>query len=291
MSWRTRLAELKLLVQPPDSPYGAPVDWVAFERENGFLPPPDYRALLDRYGAGTLQAGLDGLVLLQPMHPMRSFLDGNRWIRDNLRGLQRLDPTGVPPWPIYPEPGGFLPFAVDESSWTVGWLTQGAPEDWTTCIDGGRDGWWDELPVGAAELVMRWARGDLGIPDVERAAPGGTFLPYTQDEYWSGFTATANVEFGRSPGSATLPQRDHEWVKEMVAPAHLQSFGASGDARIPLHGKVGVAYRPEDEPQVIAALQALATDLGTSIVAATSLDGSPIWPDVVAIDSGPDPAR
>ena len=289
MSWQTQLAELRLLIQPPASPYGAPVDWAAFERENAFLPPTDYRALLDRYGAGVVHAGLDGLVLLQPMHPMRSFLEGNQWIRDNLRGLQRVDPTGVPPWPIYPDAGGFLPFAVDETSWTVGWLTHGTPDEWTTCIDGGRDGWWDELPIGAAELVMRWARGDLGIPHVDRATPGGTFLPYEHDEYWSGFTATANVEFGRSPGSATLPQRDHEWVKAMVAPAHLQSFGASGDAETPMHGKVGVGYRPQDEAAVIAALQAFAIELGTSIVAATELDGSPIWTDVVAIDPGPDP--
>jgi hypothetical protein len=284
VSWESHLAELKLLVQPPAAPYGAPIDWSAFERENAFLPPADYRALLDGYGAGTLEAGVGGLVLLQPMHPKRSFLDGNRWRRDNLRGLQRLDPTGVPQWPIYPEVGGFLPFAVDESSWTLGWLTEGAPDDWTVAIDAGRDGWWDELPIGAVELVMRWARGDLGIPDVDRTGPGGTFLPYVQDEHWSGFTATANVEFGRNPGSATLAQRDTEWVRSMVAPAHLRSFGASGDAHAPVHGNVSVGYRPEDEAAVVAALQALATELGTTVVAATSLDGSPIWPELTAGD-------
>jgi len=282
VSWLTQLAELRLLVQPPVAPYGAPIDWAAFERENAFLPPADYRALLDRYGPGTVNAGVGGLVLLQPMHPKRSFLDGNRWLRDVLRGLQRQGPSGVPPWPIYPDPGGYLPFAVDESSWSLGWLAAGAPDDWTVAIDGGRDGWWTELPIGAVELVMRWARGDLGTPEVARAAPGGTFLPYAQDEYWSDFTATANVELGRSPGSATLPQRDHEWVKAMVAPAHLQSFGASGDAKTPVHGNVGVGYRPEDEAAVIAALQALATELGTSIVEATALDGSPIWPEVTS---------
>jgi hypothetical protein len=291
MSWRARLAELRLLVQPPASPFGAPVDWTAFERENDFVPPPDYRALLDRYGAGAVEAGVGRLVLLQPMHPQRSFLDGNRWLRDNLRGLQRLDPTGVPQWPIYPEAGGFLPFAVDDTSWTVGWLTQGAPEDWTTCIDGGRDGWWDELPVGAAELILRWARGDLGLSDVDRAAPGGTFSPYERDEHWSDFTATANVQLGPSPGSAGLARRDIEWVRARVTPAHLQSFGASGDAAIPVHGNLSVSYRPEDEGLVIAALQALANELGTAIVAATALDGSPIWPDVVGIEPGADPAR
>jgi hypothetical protein len=284
VSWQTRIAELKLLVQPPATPYGAPVDWAAFERENAFLPPADYRALLDRYGAGTFDAGVGGLVLLQPMHPDRSFLDGNRWLRDNLRGMQRQFSTGIPPWPIYPEPGGFLPFAADESSWTIGWLTQGAVEDWTTCIDGGRDGWWDELPIGAVELVMRWARGDLGSRHVDRAAPGGTFRPYTQDEHWSGFSAFSNVVFGRSPGSATLAQRDSEWVKAMVAPAHLRSFGTSGDARTPVHGELSVGYRPEDEAAVVAAVQALATELGTSIVAATALDGSPIWQEATSGD-------
>ena len=285
MTLRSRLAELELLVRPPSTPFGAPVDWAVFERENEFLPPLDYRALVDRYGAGVFQAGVGGLVLLQPIHPDRSFLTGNRWMRDLLRGFQREGFSWLPPWPIYPDPGGFLPFAVDESSWTIGWLCAGPPDDWTVAIDGGRDGWWDELAIGALEFVVRWARGDLGTPNVARANPGGTFLPYEQNEYWSTFTETANIEFGRSPGSAALPQRDMEWVRTMIAPGHLQSFGAFGDAETPVHGKVSVAYRPEDEALVVAALQAFAAELGTTMVAATALDGSPIWPNV--IEGGP----
>jgi hypothetical protein len=123
---------------------------------------------------------------------------------------------------------------------------------------------------------------------VDRAAPGGTFIPYEHDEYWSAFTATANVTFGPSPGSASLPQRDLEWVRARIAPAKLRAFGASGDAQTPLHGELSVGYRPEDEALVVAALRALATELGASIVAATALDGSPIWPDVTTIDPGAD---
>ena len=294
MSWRSRLAELRLLVQPPAAPFGAPVDWASFESENGFVPPTDYRALLDRYGAGQFEAGVGRLVLLQPRHPKRSFLAGNKWIRDNLRGLQRRFPEMEPPWPIYPDHGGFLPFAADDTSWTIGWLTQGGADEWTTCIDGGRDGWWNEIPVGAAELVLRWCRGDLGIPEVDRANPGGSFLSHEQDEYWSPSTETARVVFGPSRASASLASRDIEWVRARLAPAKIQSFGSSGDANNPLHAEISVGYRPQDDAAVLAAVQRFAAELGTKVVAAYALDESPIWPDLANDDPemrAPTPGR
>ena len=282
MSWQDHLADLARLVPPPDSPFRAPADWATFESENGFRPPADYRALLDTYGAGTFDAPLGGLTITQPIHPQRTFLEGNRWARDNLRGLQRRFPTLEPPWPVYPEPGGFLPFASDDTSWTVGWLTHGSADAWTVAIDGGRDGWWTELPYGAAELAARWAEGDLGDPHVERAAPGGTFLAAVRDAYWSPATESARVVFGASSDSASLSERPSEWVKERVSPAKLRSFGASGDADTPLHAELTLGYRPEDESLVIAAMQALATELGTRVVAAYALDESPIWEELTA---------
>jgi hypothetical protein len=283
MSWQARLGELTRLVPPPATPFRAPVDWAKFESENAFLPPADYRTLLNLYGAGTLEAPLGRLSLLQPLHPNRSFLEGNRWMRDSLRGLQRRFPTLEPPWPVYPEPGGFLPFAADDTSWAFGWLTGGAQDDWTTAIDGGRDGWWVQLPFGVVELAARWAEGDLGIPEVQRAVPGGRFLAATADEHWTPVTESARVVFGASLGSASLPTRPSDWVKARVAPAKLQSFGASGDANTPVHAELSVGYRPDDEALVIAAIRALAAELGTRVVGAYALDESPIWEELTGI--------
>ena len=283
MSWLERLAELTRLVPPSDTPFGAPVDWAKFESENGFLPPADYRALLDTYGPGTLEPPLGGLSLLQPLHPDRSFLDGNRWMRENLLGLQRRFPESTPPWPVYPAPGGFLPFAVDDTSWTFGWMTDGFADDWTTAIDGGRDGWWAELPFGVVKLVARWSAGDLGIREVERAAPGGRFVATTADQRWTPLTESARVVFGASPDSASLPARPIDWVRARVAPAKLHSFGASGDADTPVHAELSVGYRPDDEPLVIAAIRALASELGTRVVGAYALDESPIWEELTGI--------
>ena len=284
MSWQDHLADLARLVPPPDSPFRAPADWATFESENGFRPPADYRALLDAYGAGTFDAPLGGLTIAQPVHPQRTFLEGNRWARDNLRGLQRRFPTLEPPWPVYPEPGGFLPFASDDTSWTVGWLTHGSADAWTVAIDGGRDGWWTELPYGAAELAARWA-GEKDVLDRVKEITrriDELRMEAERAERNAELQRVAEIRFGASSDSASLSERPSEWVKERVSPAKLRSFGASGDADTPLHAELTLGYRPEDESLVIAAMRALATELGTRVVAAYALDESPIWEELTA---------
>jgi hypothetical protein len=283
-TWEEWLDRLRAEAPPPATPFGGAVDWRRFRSENGFDPPADYQALLDLYGTGALNARLGTLRFEQASHPKRSLLAATRWARDNLRGLQRAHPGTTPPWPIFPEPGGFLPFAANDTSWTVGWLTNGVPNGWTTAIDGGRDGWWAAMPYGAVELAARWVEGGLGIEEVPRVESGGRFIAATEDAYWSDLTETAQVVFGASAASATFSHWGIDRVRAMVAPGKLIAFGSgTGPATEagygPRRGTISVAYRPEDAQPVAAALRRLAVELGTRIDEARALDGSPIWMD------------
>jgi hypothetical protein len=276
------LAAIMALAPPPPPPerYGLPVDWERFAMENGFLPPSDFRAVLEAYGAGGFESGLGGLYIEQPLHRDRSFLEGNRWIRDALRGFQVKAPAMFPPWPIYPDEGGFLPFASDETSWTVGWLTRGEPDAWTAAIDGGRDGWWAEISIGALELIRRWATGDLGISEVEPRPGAATFHPLTKDAYWSARTESATVTFAPSPESTDFRRFSTDWFKLRIGPARLQSYGVRGDARTPVHLELGIGYAPGEAAEVISAMGRLANELRTRVSSVTALDATPIWPEL-----------
>ena len=277
MTIREHLAALELLVAPPATPFRAPCDWAAFERANDFLPPSDYRALLDTYGSGTFECAIGRLVLDQPEHPKRTFLEGNRWLRDNFRHFQRMEPERNPTWSVYPEPGGYLPFAVDDTSLSFGWLTAGEPDAWTVAIEGTRDAWWSELPFGALELALRWSQGRVEVDQRPSVLPGGTFLARTEDAFWSGRSGYASIEFAPGASARMLVDNGAAWVRSRVEPASVSAVGAQGDARTPLHASLTIWFDPREEGAVIEAVRRLAAELATPVASVEALDGSPIW--------------
>ena len=151
-----RLAEL---MPPPDSPVRAYGDWKRFVSVNGFAPPDDYRMLIREYGAGTFG---DWLRLIEPFSPAGSFMDKVQVKCDKLRRSRQTSPQSDPGWPIWPEPGGLLPWAVTLTGEFVGWRTVGRPDTWTTLVWGQRG--WGEYPVGTVGFLLGLAERSLGDP-------------------------------------------------------------------------------------------------------------------------------
>jgi hypothetical protein len=112
------LDELIALAPPPAQP--PPVDWDAAPRL-----PDDFRALVDRYGAGSFA----GLGLLVPGHPNR-FLDLLRQVEPQRDALRTI---GTP----YP-PDDLLPWAIDENGNVAWWWTQ----DWSVVANEARGPQW-----------------------------------------------------------------------------------------------------------------------------------------------------
>jgi hypothetical protein len=125
------LDELTALAPPPQTA-PPPVDWEAAPPL-----PADYRALVDRYGAGSFA----GLGLLVPGHPNR-FLDLLRQLgpqRDALRTIET-------PYP----PDELLPWAIDENGNVAWWRMR---DDWPVVASEARGVEWLRHDGTATEFI------------------------------------------------------------------------------------------------------------------------------------------
>lgn len=168
------LTALELLVPPPDGvqPLGERM-WARFAAENGFIPPADYRALVDRYGVGGF--GYDELTgpwlyLTHPFVPHTTLVEQSAYSRSVNIGFQRRYPAQHPGWPMWPAAGGFLPWAGTIDGDQVGWLTAGPPDSWGIGFYG-RGADYYRFPFGCVEFVYRWFTGTAGVEHGD-ALPG-----------------------------------------------------------------------------------------------------------------------
>ena len=135
------LDELTSLVPPPDEP-PPPVDWDAAHAELGVELPADYRALVERYGAGAIA----GLRLLVPGHPNRN-VDLLRQVESQRWALRQLVEQGIEqPY----EPDALLPWGIDEGGNVVWWLTE---EGWPVVANEARGEEWHCHEGGAVAFL------------------------------------------------------------------------------------------------------------------------------------------
>lgn len=136
------LDELTSLVPPPDEP-PPPVDWETAHAEVGGTLPADYRALVERYGGGSIA----GLQLLVPGHPNK-YVDLLRQIEPQRWALEYLIERGVEePY----APGDLLPWGIDESGNVVWWLAKG---DWPVVANEARGDGWQRYDGGAVAFLV-----------------------------------------------------------------------------------------------------------------------------------------
>ncbi|WP_394613773.1 SMI1/KNR4 family protein [Lentzea sp. JNUCC 0626] len=147
------LKALWRLVAPPARPVAGNRSWDWLFAELGTALPADYVALMKVYGGGTFGRGL--------------FL----WTPLDERGLPLLAPEAIEdarsisdeqPLPMWPEPGGFLPFGENIEGDKFGWLTSGDPDSWPLIFlerHGDPDEQEPPLPLSLAALIVEWLSG------------------------------------------------------------------------------------------------------------------------------------
>jgi hypothetical protein len=136
------LDELTRLVPPPDGP-PAPPEWSQ-------PLPADYRALVERYGPGSIA----GLGILTPGHPNR-FVDLERQT-----GEQRATLKEGAVEPAY-EPDALIPWGLDESGNVVWWLTTGEPDQWPVVANEARGDEWQRFDGGAVAFIVALLDGTV----------------------------------------------------------------------------------------------------------------------------------
>ena len=146
-------------------------DWDRFTAENGFVPPADYRALVDRYGVGGFgyyESTGPWLTMLHPVGAGSTFVEQSAWPRSLNTGFQRQFPDQEPDWPMWPEAGGFLPWGDSIDGDQIGWITAGDPDSWQTGVYG--KGEHSRFPYGCVEFLYRWFTGCTGLERHDNAA-------------------------------------------------------------------------------------------------------------------------
>lgn len=271
----TRLAQR---VPPPATPVRAAGDWSEFAVRNGFEAPGDYRAVINLYGAGSFG---EAFRLLEPFHPAESLVAASDWDRQNLEGLRRRFPDQYPDRPIWPEAGGFLPWASTAEGDLVGWRTKGTPEEWTIVF-------WGEAVVrgydmGAGAFLLAVAAGsisDEALPDPQAMTP---FRPALADPP-APQPVRRQAEVRLGPVAA--PRADfNETVVDMLGDGKvpgvaLVAYGAQGERPGEVHQIVTLTFPPDGEERAKQAVRALAARLRLPILDAHDLRYRVIWPDL-----------
>src|SRR5262249_20656163 len=118
----TGMDALRLLSPPPEQPYLGDGSWKGLFAELGTRLPGEYVRLMDEYGAGIWS---DWLRFHTPLRTgERSF---HTHVEDTADAYRQLKDGHAEWYPlaIWPEPGGFLPFANSIDGDYLGWLTEG----------------------------------------------------------------------------------------------------------------------------------------------------------------------
>lgn len=132
---RSGLKTIARLLAPPASPRGLDRPWDAVEREIRLALPDDYKAFIDLYGTGQVSSA-EGWAVIWNFRDaslsgpsLREWLTGPNGLPEFYRRV--INGSEWPcPYPIYPDPGGLLPFGSVVDVHNLNWLTAGRPNRW-----------------------------------------------------------------------------------------------------------------------------------------------------------------
>ncbi|MGH3738109.1 MAG: SMI1/KNR4 family protein [Micromonosporaceae bacterium] len=274
------IEELVRLVPPPAVPVAADGDWGAVEATLGLRLPADYRALVTRYGVGDF----DDITLLSPFAPAHhgdtNLVVRARALPGDLELLRREFPESVP-YPLFPEPGGALTWAVTGNADLLSWLT--GEESWPIVLWNIRDGWSQRYECGAVELLHGHFSGRRTIEAWGTAPREPWFDPYRE---------RVQVYLRLAEGDRPYPER-LRILRDALAPtADRGSY--THDGRRQDHFKavdrdwlvtyetmyghqLRVAFPAGDEPAARRTVRATVAAMGCRVLSARALDGTPIW--------------
>ncbi|MBO8191781.1 SMI1/KNR4 family protein [Streptomyces oryzae] len=151
----TPLPRITERVPPPVEPVNGHGDWAVVEQELGTPLPDDYKQLVETYGRGDFWGALCLCTPFGDDNPVR--LEGS--LLEDFGPSRELFPEQHP-YPLFPEPGGLLTWAVTENAAQLCWLTEGSPESWPVVI-WSRDNDYERYGCSAAAFLDRWISGQV----------------------------------------------------------------------------------------------------------------------------------
>lgn len=130
------IADLTAALPAPPAPNEASsADWADVEARIGTALPADYKAFVEVYGSGRI----GGFVWI--FNPFSKRETINLLVQaDRQREILRELAQGgeAMPFPLFPEPGGLLPFGMTDNGDVLHWRTRGSPEEWSIVVNDAR---------------------------------------------------------------------------------------------------------------------------------------------------------
>jgi hypothetical protein len=142
------LAELVEVMPPPKRPLHAEGDWEAVEAAMGLRLPTDYKAYIRTYGSGMVNSCLDIPSPLRPGENVR------RWWTSWAEFYSDIAEYVHTPYPVFPQPGGLLPFGTLGDVDILNWLTVGEPEQWPFVYYDREKGFFEIKGLSSVEFVL-----------------------------------------------------------------------------------------------------------------------------------------
>jgi len=133
-------------------------DWAAIEASLGLRLPDDYKRLVETFPDGEFQGLLHVNRPGDSHQPADEFLGYYAWRLHDMRELRRLGRHF--PYPIFPEPGGLLPWASGPGAEPMFWLTGGEdPNAWPVVTADQDFAGWREFPGSACKFLIEVVEG------------------------------------------------------------------------------------------------------------------------------------
>ncbi|WP_055588388.1 SMI1/KNR4 family protein [Streptacidiphilus griseoplanus] len=183
------LEALRLLSPPPARPYLGDGDWADLHAELGTRLPQEYLTLMELYGSGCWSNWLRFHTPLRT-DDKRRFLRHVEYVAEAYGSLGEDDPEQYP-LAMWPEPGGFLPFANSIDGDHLGWLTEGAdPDAWPLVVWPRHAPQGPPLETGLIDTLVAWQRGHLeadGFAELDQdddPVEFASFAPWDDHAYW-----------------------------------------------------------------------------------------------------------
>ena len=130
------------VLSPPEEPLesGDTVQWQQFEATTGLMLPDDYKAFINTFGTGHIEA------VIFPYNPfcqrsrLKAYYDYRTWLQEvtAIKEMKHMFGEDVFPFPTYPDPGGLLPWGTTDTGDRLLWQTAAQTEQWSIVLNEAR---------------------------------------------------------------------------------------------------------------------------------------------------------
>ncbi|MGI6875618.1 hypothetical protein [Amycolatopsis sp. 3B14] len=155
-------------------------DWDAVEASLGVRLPSDYKKIADLFPVGLFQGSVHVIRPGDHRSPRDEYPGYYLQRLETMREWRAREPRRFP-FPIYPEPGGLLPWGRTRQHGLLFWLTEGDCERWPTVVCSPQFERWGRSSGTACEFLSKLVAGEInGSPLGMKIAPGAPVLRIAQ---------------------------------------------------------------------------------------------------------------